>query len=125
MNELFQKWLEARFSVPGMIACGVAPANAEGSCLSADENFSVGKMSQILSMVQNTRELPGAENAPVRWHTWVFANGKVRSVTRPDGWTFAAAVRINSDAAQILDPLAEEFIALKEEAVAPVAAAVA
>ena len=120
MNELFQKWLEARFSVPGMIACGVAPANTEGACLSADENFSVEKMSQILSMVQNTRELPGVETATVRWHTWIFANGKVRSVTRPDGWTFAVAVRANSDAAQILDPLAEEFIALKPAAIVTV-----
>lgn len=113
MNELLEKWLEARLAVPGMIACGVAPANDEGCCRSADNTFPVGKMAQIISMVQNTRELPGAEPATVRWHTWIFANGKVRTVTRPDGWTFAAAVRTNSDAAQILDPLAEEFIALK------------
>jgi hypothetical protein len=113
MNELFERWLDARLSVPGMIACCVAPANEEGAFRTTDEKFSVEKMAQILNLVRNIRELPGAGPAPVRWHTWIFANGKVRAVTRPDGWTFAAAVRTNSDAAQILDPLAEEFIALK------------
>lgn len=123
MNEFFFKWLDARLSVPGMIACCVAPLNDDGISRSADESLSATQMSQILNLVRSVREVPGAETDAVRWHTWIFANGKIRSVTRPDGWTFAAAVRANSDAAQILDPLAEEFIALKPVAIAPLVAA--
>ncbi len=43
----------------------------------------------------------------------VFANGKIGFAVRADGWVFGAAVRANSDAAQILDPLTEEFLTLK------------
>jgi hypothetical protein len=113
MKELLQSWLEARLSVPGMIVCGLASADGADACRSADENVSPDLMAHLFSLVQNLGSLPGVEQPAVRWHTWVFANGKVRTATRADGWTFAAAVRANSDAAQILDPLTEEFLALK------------
>ena len=116
MKELLQQWLDARLMVPGMIACGVATREAVGTCRSADTNFHPDVMAQILGMLQKAGAVPGAEAGAVRWHTWVFANGKIRCATRPDGWTFAAAVRANSDAAQILDPLTEEFLAIKEGA---------
>jgi hypothetical protein len=116
MNELLQQWLDARLMVPGMIACGVAPTGGGGFCRNADTNISPELMGQVLNLLQNTRTVPGVEAPAVRWHTWVFANGKIRCATRPDGWTFTAAVRANSDAAQILDPLTEEFLAIKEGA---------
>jgi hypothetical protein len=112
MNELFKQWLDARYSVPGMIACGVAASDADNACRSVDTNFSPEQMGQIVRLLQSTAPVPGVEPNAVRWHTWVFANGKIRSVTRPDGCIFVAAVRTNSDAAQILDPLTEEFLAL-------------
>jgi hypothetical protein len=117
MNELFQQWLDGRLSVPGMIACGVASAtaaagDAAGACWSKDANFPAEKMGEILALLQNTAQVPGAAPAVVRSHTWVFANGKIRYVVRPDGWVFAIAVHANSDAAQVLDPLTEEFLAL-------------
>jgi hypothetical protein len=116
MNELLQQWLDARLLVPGMIACGVATREAVGARRSADANFHPDIMAQVFALLQNAGAVPGAEPPEVRWHTWVFANGKIRCATRPDGWTFAAAVRANSDAAQILDPLTEEFLSLKEGA---------
>ena len=114
MNELLQQWLDARLMVPGMIACGVATRDSAGTCRSADANFQPEVMAQILAQLQKAGHVPGVDAHSVRWHTWVFANGKIRCATRPDGWTFAAAVRANSDAAQILDPLTEEFLSLKE-----------
>jgi hypothetical protein len=112
MNELFQQWLDGRLSVPGMIACGVASSEAAGACWSKDANFPAEKMGEILTVLQNTVPVPGAGQGGIRWHTWIFANGKIRYVLRPDGWIFAIAVRANSDAAQVLDPLTEEFLAL-------------
>jgi hypothetical protein len=117
MNELFQQWLDGRLSVPGMIACGVASSaaaagDAAGACWSKDANFPAEKMGEILTILQNAAQVPGAAPGAIRWHTWVFANGKIRYVIRPDGWIFAIAVRVNSDAAQVLDPLTEEFLAL-------------
>ena len=114
MDELLQQWLDARLSVPGMIACAVAGADAAPACRTADESCPLDLMAQIIRTMQTAAPVPGVETAAVRWHTWVFANGKIRAASRPDGWTFAAAVRANSDAAQILDPLTEEFLALKQ-----------
>lgn len=112
MNELLNQWLDARLSVPGMVACGVA-LSGTSFCRSTDANFTVEQMAQIIGVLQATATAPGIEAAALRWHDWVFANGKIRFAVRADGWVFGAAVRANSDAAQILDPLTEEFLTLK------------
>jgi hypothetical protein len=122
MMDLLQQWLDARLSVPGMIACGLTAAHAPdsaGICRSADANFPTDYMAEILRMLLTNPDVPGAAPTAIRWHTWIFANGKIRAVMRPDGWIFAAAVRANSDAAQILDPLSEEFLALRSADAAP------
>jgi len=119
MNELLQSWLDARLSVPGMIACGVASTDSPPACRTADANCPIELMEQIIRTLQASVPVPGVETHTVRWHTWVFTNGKIRAASRPDGWTFAAAVRANSDAAQILDPLTEEFLTLQNPAAAP------
>ena len=124
MNELLNQWLDARLSVPGMLACGVASPNlsdsgtgtGDGSCRSTDASFPVNPMSQVLRLLQTTPSAPGTQSSTLKWRTWVFANGKIRSAVRSDGWRFAAIVLANSDAAQILDPLTEEFLALKAAA---------
>lgn len=123
MNEILNQWLDARMSVPGMLACGVASANmldsgvgtanADGFCRSADANFTISQMSQVLRLLQDTPTAPDTQLSALKWRTWVFTNGKIRSAMRSDGWLFAAVVLANSDAAQILDPLTEEFLALK------------
>ena len=124
MNELFQQWLDARLSVPGIIACGVATAKAIGTCRSTDDKFPAEQMGKILHLLQDIPPAPGLETAEPRWQTWVFVNGKIRTARRPDGWIFAAAVRANTDAAQILDPLTEEFFTLKLASDAPGSSAV-
>jgi hypothetical protein len=126
MNELLIQWLDARVSVPGMLACGVASANmldsgvgpgsADGFCRSTDANFTASQMSQVLRILQNTPTAPDTEISALRWRTWIFTNGKIRAAFRPDGWLFAAVVVANSDAAQILDPLTEEFLLLQATA---------
>lgn len=123
MTETLNQWLESRFSVPGMLACGIAsanmlqsgvgPANAGAFCRSTDANFSSDQLAQILRLLQDTPAAPDTDGSLLKWRTWVFSNGKIRSAIRSDGWVFAAVVLANSDAAQILDPLTEEFLSLK------------
>ncbi|HEX3624532.1 MAG TPA: hypothetical protein VH280_03810 [Verrucomicrobiae bacterium] len=123
MNDILNQWLDSRLSVPGMLACGIASANmldsgvgtdaAKGFCRSNDANFSVSQMAHILRLLQDTPTAPDTDISALKWRTWTFTNGKIRSVIRPDGWIFAAVVLANSDAAQILDPLTEEFLALR------------
>ena len=119
MKELFQQWIEARLSVQGMIACGVASGDAPPMCVSADPKFPAEKMAEIIRQLRSIGPLPGVDPATVRWHTWLYANGKIRAAVRPDGWFFAAAVRANSDAAQILNPLTHEFQTLKPAEASP------
>ena len=116
MKELFDRWLDSRLTVPGMVACGIAAADAGEMCRCSDEGFTSGQMAQILRLLQTTPAIPDTDPAALKWRTWLFDNGKIRSAIRPDGWILAVAVRTNSDAAQILDPLTEEFLALKPAA---------
>jgi hypothetical protein len=64
-------------------------------------------------LLQDTPTAPETEASGLKWRTWVFTNGKIRSAIRSDGWLFAAVVLANSDAAQIIDPLTEEFLLLQ------------
>jgi hypothetical protein len=126
MNEYFHQWLDARVTVPGMLACGIISvnmldsgiglANANAGCRSADPGFSPDQMAQVLHSLQDTPTAPETESSALKWRTWVFANGKIRSVLRPDGLLFAAAVLLNSNADQLLDPLTEEFLSLRATA---------
>ncbi|HUA65844.1 MAG TPA: hypothetical protein VME24_08360 [Alphaproteobacteria bacterium] len=123
MNELLNQWLDARLSVPGMLACGVTSpnmlesgigaANDDGFCRSTDTNFPVSQMSNVLRLLQTAPTAPDTQSSELKWRTWIFSNCKIRSAVRADGWHFAAVVLANSDAAQILDPLTEEFLTLK------------
>jgi len=123
MNEYFQQWLDARITVPGMLACGISsvnmldsgvgPANANAACRSADPGFSIDQMAQVLYLLQDTPFAPETHPSALKWRTWVFAKGKIRTALRRDGLLFAAAVLANSNADQLLDPLTEEFLSLK------------
>ena len=122
MNEYFLQWLDARVTVPGMLACGIAPLNSdsgvrtEAFCRSADPGFSPDHMAKVLYLLQDTPSAPDTEPSALKWRTWVFANGKIRTALRPDGLLFAAAVLLNSNADQLLDPLTEEFLSFKATA---------
>ena len=123
MNEYFQQWLDARLSVPGMLACGITSvnmldsgvgiANADAGCRSTDPSFGTGQMAQVLQLLQDTPTAPETQSSALKWRTWVFANGKIRTAIHPDGLLFAAVVLANSTADQLLDPLTEEFLSLK------------
>ncbi|HTV40967.1 MAG TPA: hypothetical protein VMF08_10345 [Candidatus Sulfotelmatobacter sp.] len=123
MNEYFEQWLDARITVPGMLACGITSVNmldsgigavdATAFCRSSDPGFSTHQMAQVLRLLQDTPFAPETEPSALKWRTWVFGNGKIRATIRPDGLLFAAAVLLNSNADQLLDPLTEEFLTLK------------
>jgi hypothetical protein len=126
MNEYFHQWLDARVTVPGMLACGIASVNmldsgigldnANAGCRSADPGFSPDQMAQVIRLLQDTPTAPETESSGLKWRTWVFANGKIRTALRPDGLLFAAAVLLNSNADQLIDPLTEEFLSLRATA---------
>ena len=77
-----------------MIACAVT-TNATDFCRSLDASFPAGQMKEIDRVLRTGAPFPGTESFEVRWHTWVFANGKIRAVIRPDGWILQRSSALN------------------------------
>lgn len=112
MKELVQKWLADCSALPGMIAGGVGEPGGGCICNSADQaGCPPEKMEEILRHFNDGKASSVGGDLSPRWLTWVFAQGKIRSVTRPDGWTLGLVVRADSNAAQKLDALSAEFLA--------------
>jgi hypothetical protein len=113
MNELFQRWLAANVNAPGTLGGGIHLPDGFCICQSFDEHFPSEKIEKILRQLASAQMLlPEAGLAP-RWNTWVFEQGKIRCVARPDGLLLGVAVRVETDAAQKLDKVSDEFLALQ------------
>jgi hypothetical protein len=102
-----------RATLPGMLGQAVSQPGGDCLCQSADDPLcppeTLGKIFQLLA---GAKLPPLGDGGIPGWQTWVFAEGKIRSITRPDGWSLVLVVRANTAAAQSLDQAACEFLAL-------------
>jgi hypothetical protein len=116
MTNAAQQWLTGRASPPGMLACGLRGPDGKFECHSVEESCPARNLEKILDQYDDLRaavfSVPRAPRAP-RWSTWMFEQGQIRFVPRPDGWLLGLVVRTESDALPRLDPLSAEFLALK------------
>jgi hypothetical protein len=113
MTEIFQSWLAKHVNAPGSLGAGIHLPDGACVCHSSDEHFPVEKIEKILQQLAAAQsQFSGPELTP-QWSTWVFDQGKVRCVLRPDGLLLGVAVRNDTDAAQNLDALSTEFLALQ------------
>ena len=112
MNAAIQQWLDARAVAPGMLACGVRESENLCLCHSADRGCPPEKMEKILHQLADAQPWLFKDAPAPRWSTWTFEQGKLRIVHRADGLLLGLAVRVDTDAAQNLDVLSEEFLAL-------------
>jgi hypothetical protein len=113
MNEALQKWIADRVNTPGTLGGGIYLPDGSSVCQSADEQFPVEKIEKILQQLARSQPQLSGENLTPRWSTWVFEQGKLRCVVRTDGLLFGLAVRNDTDAAQNLNQLSNEFLALE------------
>jgi hypothetical protein len=113
MNEVLQKWLADHLTAPGTLGGGIYLPDGSSVCHSTDEQFPAEKIERVLQqLAQSQPQLAEAALTP-RWSTWMFELGKLRCVARPDGLLFGLAVRVETDAAQTLDQLSNDFLALE------------
>lgn len=113
MNDLASKWIADRSALPGMIGCGVSEPGGNCLCQSANELICPsGKLEQIIHQIVGAKTRLAADGVSPLWQTWVFAHGKIRSATRPDGWIMVAVVNEEPAGAKTLDTLTTEFLAL-------------
>jgi hypothetical protein len=115
MSQAAQPWLAGRASPPGMLACGLRGPDGKPVCHSVEESFSARKMEKILGQFEGLHAAVFADPPAPRWSTWVFEQGQIRFVLRPDGWLLGLVLRRDSEALPRLDPLSAEFLTLNLE----------
>jgi hypothetical protein len=113
MKNPAQEWLAGRASPPGMLACGLRGPDGNSTCHSLEETCNAGVMDQILGEFDGQRAAIFPDGLAPRWFTWVFEQGQIRFVWRPDGWLLGLVARLDSDAASKFDPLSAEFLSLE------------
>jgi hypothetical protein len=113
MNDFFHQWLAAHANASGTLGGGIRLADGTCVCESSGEHFPPEQIEKLLQQLAQTQpQFSGADLAP-RWNTWVFEQGKIRCVVRADGLLLGLAVRTETDAAQSLDKISSEFLALQ------------
>lgn len=115
MSDTISQWFTQRASLPGTLAGAVR--GADGQCLthSADPACPTTSIESVLANFDSLTALCAEASAP-QWSTWVFEQGQIRLVERPDGGRLALAVRNETDAAAALDAASQEFLTLSFEA---------
>jgi hypothetical protein len=113
MNETLQQWLAANVNAPGTLGGGVRLPDGSCICQSLDEQFPPEKIEKILQQLAQAQSQLLEANFSPEWSTWVFEQGKIRSIARADGLLLAIAVRTETDAALNLDKISTEFLALE------------
>ena len=113
MNEIFQQWLAARSSAPGMLICGVRRPDGHCICQGDIRNFPAEQLEKILHLFVDAG-LPFPDGTGLHvWSKWIYDEAQICFVRRPDGSLLALVVRPETDAAQNLASLASEFLALE------------
>ena len=112
MSNTSQEWLAAGTTVPGLLGCGLRLPDATCLSCSFDETYPREHWDQIMNhLVEAMTVLTGQGLAPRRL-TWTFELGQIFLIPRPDGALLALATQPDTEAAENVDQLAEEFFSL-------------
>lgn len=112
MKDPAKEWLPPRLTIAGGLAGGLRRPNGKLAVQCADANCPPVAMENLLRQFDGVRALLATEKPAPKWVTFSFELGQIRYVPRADGWLLALVVRPETEAAQALDKVSEEFIAL-------------
>jgi hypothetical protein len=112
MNKMINQWFASCALAPGTLGCGVRLP--DGTCVSQsfNENCPRERLDLALQSLGDSLLSFTAHRLAPRWLTWTFEQGQLRVALRPDGLLLGLAIQPNSPAAENLDLLTEEFLAL-------------
>lgn len=112
MNNSIEQWFASCAVVPGILGCGVRLP--DGACESRSFHGACPRerLAQALQILGDSIPSFSAHGLAPRWLTWTFEQGQLRVALRPDGGLLTLAIQPNSPAAENLDLLTEEFLAL-------------
>jgi len=112
MNNTSQEQLVTGAIASGMLGCGMRLPNAACVSYSFNELYPREHLERILDQLAGTMTLlTGHGLAPHRL-AWTFEQGQIFVITRSDGALLALATLPNTEAAENVDQLAEEFFSL-------------
>jgi hypothetical protein len=119
MNEKFNQWLAGCALAPGLLGGGLRLL--DGTCVtqSFDKTCPPERFDEALRCLGDSLPSLSAHGLVPRWQTWTFEKGHMRLAERPDGLLLGLVVQPDSPAAQNLDLLTEEFLALDLESATP------
>ena len=112
MKDPIKEWLPQRLTPMWMLACAMRRPTGKISAQCADASCPPAAMENLLRQLDGGRVLLAQENPPPRWLTYGFEHAQLRHAVRPDGWQLAVLVRPETEAAQNLDAICDEFLAL-------------
>ncbi len=112
MNAMINQWFASCALAPGILGCGVRLPDGASVSQSFNEHCPRERLDQALQCLGDSLPSFFTHGLAPRWLTWTFEQGQLRVALRPDGLLLGLAVQPNSPAAENLDLLTEEFLAL-------------
>ncbi|MGB7768952.1 MAG: hypothetical protein WBN22_08885 [Verrucomicrobiia bacterium] len=112
MNDTLQERLATGAIAAGMLGCGIRLPDSTCLSYSFNESYPREHLDQVLHQLAETVTLLAGHGLAPRRLIWTFDQGQICLIPRPDGALLAVAIRPNTDVAENVDQLAEEFFAL-------------
>jgi hypothetical protein len=99
-------------SVPGLLGCGLRLPDATCVSRSFDEMCPRQRLEDVLHQLAETMTRLAGHGLAARRLIWTFEQGQIFLIPRTDGALLALATQPNTEAAENVDQLAEEFFSL-------------
>jgi hypothetical protein len=113
MNSALDQWLASCARASGTLGCGVQLPDRTCVSRSFNEGFPQTHLDETLRCLAELSPAFAGHGLFPRWFAWTFEGGQIRVVLRADGALLALAAQIKSPAAETLDALTGEFLALQ------------
>ena len=112
MNNVSQQQLVTSAVVPGMLGCGMRLPDATCLSYSFNELYPREHLERILHQLAGTMTLLAGHGLAPHRLVWTFEQGQIFVIVRSGGALLAFAFQPNTEAAENVDQLAEEFFPL-------------
>jgi hypothetical protein len=99
-------------AVRGLLGCGLRLPDATCVIYSFDKMCPRKRMEDVLHQLAETMTLLASHKLVPCRLTWTFEQGQIFLISRADGALLALATQPNTEAAENVDQLAEEFFPL-------------
>jgi hypothetical protein len=112
MNDVINQWFASCALAPGILGCAVRLPDGTNVSQSFHSSCPDERLQLALQSMGDSLSSFSAHGLTPRWLTWTFEQGQLRVALHPDGVILGLAIQTNSPAAENMDLLTEEFLAL-------------